>query len=1082
MKQFFIILSALVLISLVPNSCVTKKKKSETGAIGKFYHNTTSYYNGYWNANEILKESMKTLRTANVDDYNNMLEVEDFISVDNPKMVKGEMDKIIEKVTTVAQLHEPSDWVDDCYVMMAKAQYLKQEYETAEETLEYFQEDFNPANPYGRNYKSRKPTGKAAKKAKKEADKAKVDARQKEREKKQELRDKEAEEREIAKKELAEQKKQDAKIAEAKKEATAKAREEEKKVKEAEKKAAIKAREEEKKQKEKERERLKKEKERQRKEDAKNRKKGIRTKKSVPKPEEAKPEETKIEASPEIADTKSTKEQTNVTNDQVIVATTAKTENKELPKEESKPIVSTKVAKPEQKKEEAIFEEPVEAPKPKKPEEDKTAYSEGLLWLAKTYIKRENWFAAEMLLQKLEKGAVSDDIKSDLPATYANLYIKQKKYGDAIAKLNQAIEEENDKQLKSRYAYITGQIYQLGNQSNKALEYFSLAKKYARSPKMEFMSELAMAKTALGSGSRSKESVLSDLKKMLSDTKNSDVKDQIYFTIGEIEVSQNNTDEAIDNFVKSIANNSRDQKLKAETYFKIAGLHYDAEKYLEASNYFDTTLTLIQRTDIRYVKVQKLVANLKDIASNLETINNLDSLLYFVTLSDEEKIKVIPPYIERNKKQTPNVGSGNLVTKQLFESASIDFGNSSFFAYNKNTKAKGKEDFEKVWERRPLEDDWRRSSKVSNGFSQKEDNKVAESNGKDVTFNREEYEKFLRELPSNPIKKQETNEHIMNAMFTLGKLFRDKIENYSKSASTLEDMHSRFGATPFEQDSYFYLYLDYTDLGNSVKANEYKSELLKKYPQSSYAGIISDPDYFNKSSKKSSKPDEFYKAVFALYERGNYSEALEFINKSSESIGDNHNYHAKIALLKAMCIGGTSGKDAYIKSLNEVVSGFPNTPEYSKAKEIMRFLGGDQTAFETVTDVDKIYQREANTTHYIAVVTYNLEEVQYVNLKVAVSEYNKKNFKTERLQLGDASLNIELNTQIILIRKFENEDKALDYYKKVIKDRDEFSGNAGYTYDVMVISQANYRKMLSERTSTTYRAYFESNILRGTNK
>jgi len=115
--------------------------------LGKAYQNTTAYYNGYWNAKEILRESMITLRLANVDDYNKILEVEDFVSVDNPKMVKAEMDKIIEKVTTVAQLHEPSDWVDDCYVMMAKAQYLKQEYETAEETLQYFQEDFNPSNP-----------------------------------------------------------------------------------------------------------------------------------------------------------------------------------------------------------------------------------------------------------------------------------------------------------------------------------------------------------------------------------------------------------------------------------------------------------------------------------------------------------------------------------------------------------------------------------------------------------------------------------------------------------------------------------------------------------------------------------------------------------------------------------------------------------------------------------------------------------------------------------------------------------------------------------------------------------------------
>jgi hypothetical protein len=188
LKQLYRFFFLLILFSVILISCVAKKKRNETSKLGKAYQNTTAYYNGYWNAKEILRESMILLRLANVDDYNKILEVEDFISVDNPKMVKAEMDKIIDKVTTVAQLHEPSDWVDDCYVMMAKAQYLKQEYETAEETLQYFQEDFNPSNPYGRNYKSKKPTGKAAKKIKEEERKEAEKKKEAEREKKIEIK------------------------------------------------------------------------------------------------------------------------------------------------------------------------------------------------------------------------------------------------------------------------------------------------------------------------------------------------------------------------------------------------------------------------------------------------------------------------------------------------------------------------------------------------------------------------------------------------------------------------------------------------------------------------------------------------------------------------------------------------------------------------------------------------------------------------------------------------------------------------------------------------------------------------------
>ncbi|MBK8887303.1 MAG: tetratricopeptide repeat protein [Saprospiraceae bacterium] len=511
MNRFYIKLILALVVATATMACVTKKKRTETSKFGKFYQNTTAYYNGYWNANEILKESLITLRAANVDDYNKILEVEDFIAVDNPKMVKPEMDKIQEKVSTVAQLHEASDWVDDCYVMMGKAQYLKHEYETAEETLEYFQEDFNPSNPYGRNYKSKKPTGKAAKKAREVEKKEKEKEREKVKEEKQE------------------------------------AKEEKAKTKEEERKAKAKAREKE-----------KKEKEKQRKEAAKNRKKGIKT-------------------------PKTTKEETKTVEPTPTTSTTKKPE------------------------EVAVKEEDIYKPiTPEKPAEDKTAFSEGMLWLAKTYIKRENWFAAQILLEKLDKGFKSDELKAELPATFANLYIKQERYDEALPYLDEAIEASDVKSLKARYAFIAGQISQKNKNVEAALNYFDISKKYASDPKMEFMSELAVAKNGIASGKRSKESVIEDFKKLLNEDKYVQVKDQIYFTLAEIELSQNNEEAAIGYYKNSLAANVGDQKLKSEAYYRVANLYYDKQKYLFASNYFDSTLTLLPLTDVRQVQVKNM--------------------------------------------------------------------------------------------------------------------------------------------------------------------------------------------------------------------------------------------------------------------------------------------------------------------------------------------------------------------------------------------------------------------------------------------------------------------------------------------
>lgn len=967
-------------------SCVTTKKRSETSKTGKFYHNTTAYYNGYWNAKEIMKESMQTLRLANTDDYNNILEVEDFVSVENTKLVKPEMDKILQKVSTVAQLHLPSDWVDDCYVMMGKAQYMKHEYETATETLEYFQEDFNPSNPYGRNYKSKKPTGKAAKKAK----------------------EVEKKEREVERKQAAADKKTEQEV-------------------------KAKSREEERKQKAKEREIAKKEREKQRKIDEKNRKKGIKT------------------SSKPITPVKP------VQKDSVIA-----------------PVKATPA--PVKSEEESVI-----VPEIKKIEEDKTAYSEGLLWLAKVYIKRENWFPAQMILEKLKPEMLSSDVASELAPTYANFFIKQKKYDEALPKLIEAIETAPNKRLKARYAFIAGQISQILNRSNDAFQYFELASKTANDPKLTFMADMAVAKNAIASGSKSKDDVLKGLKKNLSEAKYINLRDEIYFTMGEIELSQQNEKSAIENFQYSINNNTSNQKLKAESYYRIASIHYDAERFLPASVYFDSTFMFLNNNDARYNQIKKYADNLKDIGYNIHLINYNDTLLYFASLDEKERKKSVMKYLEQNQslKAPATPKNSDQVGKGMFITSKNNFTNSTFFAYNTANKEKGRQAFIKVWGNIALEDDWRRSDKFSfaSNTDNKKDTAQVEEDIAPSGVSMDDYNAFVREIPTNPIKLQEVNDRIMSSMFTLGKLYRDKIENYIKSAETLEKMHSRYGPTQNELDSYFYLYLDYMDLNNTVKQKEYKDKILGKYPDSKYASVIEDPDYFSKAKSQINKADKYYGTMYKMFEIGQYAQVEKMITDAPNVIGNDHQYQAKMSLLYAMCKGNTEGKEAYIRELNKVVSSYSGTPEQLKAREILRFLGGDNNAFANVQDVDKIYTRDQSTTHYIAVVTYNLEETQHINFKIAISEYNKKNFANERLQFGEAVLNIQDNAQVILVRKFDNEEKAMEYYNKVIKNLEEFTGGVKYTYDILPISQNNYRKMISERSSVGYRTFFEHNIL-----
>lgn len=984
--RFNIWITGLVIIFLF-SGCVTKKRKNETSRFGKFYHNTTSYYNGYWNATELLRLNMITMRQANIDDFNQILEVEDFTNLPNPKMVEGEMNKAIEKVIIVSNVHEPSDWVDDCYVLMAKAQYFKQDYETTETTLKYFQEVFNPKNPYGRNY-FKSPYNKKKLKKIKEKEKKEVKA-----------------EKEKVKKEKAEDKKEIAKS------------------KEKERKDRAKQKERDRKQKAKDREKARKDKA-----------KGIVTEK------------------PSVSE-----------------------------KTAEKPSVNTTPVKTEN------LDENVEKPKEKKPEEDKTAYNEGLLWLAKTYIKRQNYYTAELILNKLRTNPqVTKQVRKEIPATFASLYIKQNKYQAAIAELETAQKNTKDSELKARYAFIMGQLYEKEGQYAEAYKNFKIANKKSKNNNMLLVANMAILKNEFRIGKKPKDEVITSLEKMAKEEKYIEQKHIIYFTMAQMELENQELEKAITYFQLSLQNNTSDPKLKSDAYYIIATEFYNKEMFYKSKLFYDSTLMVMNKNDNRLAEVDKRAKNLVDIAKNLEILAHQDTLLLLSELSGEEQKKAIQQYAKsREKNQTNKEAISKPTSMNLKPSLDVSkskdlLATSSFFAYSRESKEKGEQEFRKKWGRSvQLQDNWRLSSKAREVISNQDDIRnqaITEKENEREYEESPEYKNLLKEIPQNPVQKKEVQEKIINTMFALGKLYRNVIEKYKKSNDMLENMHTRFGPTQHELESYYHLVLNYRDLNQADKAEEYVAKLVRKYPESTYAKILSDPKYLVSVKEEAEKIDKFYEDTYRYFNSGNYKITLERIQSLKQQFGEENKYSAKIALLQAMCIGNTEGKEAYIKALNDVVIAFPNTKEQLKAREILRFLTGDAEAFSTVNEEEslKLYTFDETKPHFVAIVTYGLNEMQFVDVKISISEFNKNYFKTEKLQMTDAMLNRTDNSQLVVIKKFANASEAMKYYKKVNQLKSEYiKGNI--QFEVLPISQQNYLKMLGQYSSKAYFYFFEKN-------
>src|SRR5262249_17368498 len=76
---------------------------------------------------------------------------------------------------------------------------------------------------------------------------------------------------------------------------------------------------------------------------------------------------------------------------------------------------------------------------------------EGVLWLARTYIERDNYPNAERLLSQLEESpSTFDDVRREVALAKAHFFLSQKKYDQAVAPLETAISLNKDRKMEAR--------------------------------------------------------------------------------------------------------------------------------------------------------------------------------------------------------------------------------------------------------------------------------------------------------------------------------------------------------------------------------------------------------------------------------------------------------------------------------------------------------------------------------------------------------------------------------------------------------------------------------------------------------
>lgn len=952
---------------LLIQACTTQKKRSDLSTLGKAYHNMTSHYNGYFNANELLVQSLVDLDLQHQDNYNQRLDLFEYVAADNPQAVAPNLDKAIEKVGLVVNQHPYSQWTDDCYLLLGQAQFLKKDYETAEETLRYTVNEYSPEKMAKMNQKT------AQKKKKKK------------------------------KKGVSSSKKKNASAKKNNKSAAQKRKEANRATKKRKKKKS------------------------------RGKKKSSSKKKTTPKVKEDKPKGTgkkpkEIEKKPEETG---------------LISLSKDGDLSKNGNEKTGPF----------KQHEPVFQN-------------------AQLWLAKVLIERDNYIEAQGLLSKLEKNPkLYSSVAKELPAVQAYAFLKTDNTSQAVVYLEKAIETTKNRALKGRYAFVMGQLYQENGNGEAAYVAFEKALKYSPDFEMQFSSKLKIAQNEWIAGKGSAEEAVAKLEKMLNEAKNEEFKDQIYYALADVALKQGDRAAAMNYLSLSLQSNLSNKTQKAEAYYQLGTLFYENQEYVDAKNYYDSTLQVMPKTDKRFTTAEKRAIQLKEIAEYIQLIALNDSLLVIAEMSDDDRrtmaydIKKAQEESLKAAKEKGKAGGGTDLYKGGVKK-------SSFFAYDVKAVKRGKREFQRKWGDRVLEDNWQRLNKQGGSIIE-DDVTYEEAVAEELT--EDEIKKLLEGVPTSKGEKTAMILAIKEAMAKLGNLYRERLANNEKAVKILEKLNVRYPASSYELESWYILHLAFRDLENAPKAKEYYDKLVNKYPTTNYTKMLTDPDFAAKYMDEERRFDLKFDEAYQLFSDSKYADAFIQSQGNIKELFGKHPLKPRYALLMAICTGNTKGKEAYIEELNKLIATYPNTAEEKRAKEILRILGvRGATLPGGGSGTESDFEFKENALHYVIIV-FN-ENVKLNDYKIVVSDYNRKYHKLDKIRISNVFLGKKNDTPVLVLRRFKNKDIAMKYYDGIQKNIEEYIDKS-VDYSILPITQSNYRKVLKARSVAGYQNFFDDNYL-----
>jgi tetratricopeptide (TPR) repeat protein len=716
------------------------------------------------------------------------------------------------------------------------------------------------------------------------------------------------------------------------------------------------------------------------------------------------------------------------------------------------------------------------------------------LWLAKTFIESDNFQKASTLLDEIS--LLFDDeqtpfIRKNLDLVYADLYLKSKQLEKAKPHLERALELPINRKTIARVSYILAQLHQKEEQPGKASTYYQKVIKLNTNYRMAFNAKINLA-FLYTHNSDDGANLRKSLIKMLKDSKNKNYLDQIYYALADIDLKDNDTLSAIRSLRNAVKSSTENQNQKAQASIKVAELLFEKERFSLATNYYDTALQHLPTTYDNYNQVSKDATIFNNLSKQLSIVQQQDSLLHLGQLPDSKLNAIADSLItivrekEDQKRdeefaKQQSIAMGNQSSRS--PNMGVPLGGGQWYFYNPQARSMGYTEFIAKWGNRALVDNWRLSNKRAvniNDFGLDEDEEFDEntngsfSGGSNTDQRSRNY--YLKNIPRTDEQIADVNKKIADALYQAGFIYLEDLKLNEKALQVFEDFTQRIDSHPQQLQVYFQLYQLNDANAQADQKNKYKSLIIRNYPDTDYAILVQDPNYYYEMEKKQNYFVDQYKRTYQAFEKGQYLLSLHHANQALSN-PDKHPLKANFLYIKALSMAQTSVVDSLYSNLEKLIKLFPNEEITPLAENILSRQG---KAFETIvskTDVSINELLNESLTFYsttpddkqFVLIILDAEKINVNAIQVRIQDFNKK--QTQNLSL--TSYPFIDQKFIISIGEFENQVDAMKYYDAFVSDTYVFPAILRNDSKTFVISAANYPLFFNDKNIEKYDSFFK---------